>query len=473
MQKKVLAAALAALVLSGCAVTNQDVSEMTRDVTPGQWSAALPKGLEEGSVERFADFWKRWSDPTLAALVERAQNVNTDVLTAAANLRAARASLLSANSALWPSFNLSAGADRRRASGSTSTGYSAGLDGSWTLGLGGSEFFTASAAEARALAAEMSLADMRELVAAETAQAYVNLRTAEATLKVVRESVANYAATADTARWQYASGMGSAAEAEDALTQLAAARARIPQLEQSITEYRNALARLTAQAADRLEIGEGAIPVPPEGCAAVMPAELLERRADVRSGLHELEASILALESAERAYFPSLGFTGNIGTDAATIGALGASGTGVAGLAAALALPVINWGALEAAEESARAEVEKARASYVSVLLGALEEADNALSGISRAEEREVHLTTALGHARIAARLAKQEYEAGIGDYTMVLSTERSLLSAEESLLGNRSERANQYVMLYRAVGGGWAVEDALKAGENKNETKE
>ena len=118
---------------------------------------------------------------------------------------------------------------------------------------------------------------------------------------------------------------------------------------------------------------------------------------------------------------------------------------------------------MEIPEGLRAAALDRAQANYVGVLLDALEETDNALSGISHSERRQENLRSAVLHARSAEMLARQEYEAGIGDYTMLLSTQRSLLSSQESELSNRAERANNYILLYRAIGGGWAVENAAR----------
>lgn len=460
IRRLALAAALAAaLALQGCAVQAPDAARMAAEVTPEGWTRT---SLPAGGIESYRDFWRRWNDPDLSAVVERTLEANTDIQTAMANLRAARASLTAANAALWPTAQLDADGRRSKSGGLYATSYSAEGSGAWTLSLGGSEIFSADAAGESAIASGFTLEDTRAMAAAEAAQAYVNLRAAQAQLAVVKETMANYVETADTARWQFQAGMGTASEAEDALVQLSTAMARIPQIEGSITEYRNAMARLMSLPADKLPIAaERPIPEPPEGCAAAMPAQVLERRPDVRSALHSLQAAVYRLKSAKGDFFPSLSLSGNIGTTAATVGALGASGTGVAGLMAALSVPVLNWGSLIAAEETAAAELDQARAQYLSVLLSALEQTDNALSGIANAERREYNLTRAVTHARTAEQLARYEYESGIGDYTMLLSTQRSLLSTLESELSNRADRANNYIMLYRAVGGGWAANAA------------
>lgn len=460
----VVAASLA--MLAGCAVVAPDTARLAEEVTPAAWSTDV---LTVGEQEVFRDFWTRWQDPTLAALVERARTANTDVRAAEANLRAARASVLSANSALWPSANVDASGSRQRAGGRTSTDYDAGLSGAWSLNLAGSDYQRSDAAEAEAQASGLTLESVKELAAAQTAQAYVNLRAAMAQRLVVLQSIQNYAENVRVAEWQYQAGIGSASEAEDARTQWANARARVPEIERSIQEYENAIARLTAQPVDALQLGDAAeIPLPPERAAVSIPAETIMRRPDVGAALATLEGKVLRLKSAKSDYFPTLKLTGNVGTAAGTIGALGTSATGVAGLVAALSLPVLNWGSLMAAEETAAAELDRARTAYVSTLLTALEETDNALTGISSVERRSGDLEEALRHARTAAELAKLEYESGIGDYTMLLSTERSRLSAEESILANRAERANQYVVLYRALGGAWAFDTPSDATQER-----
>lgn len=452
-------AALAGAVLAaltGCAVQQPDIGAMTASVTPKAWSAS---SLPEGDLAAMEDFWRRWNDESLEALVSRAQAVNTDVLAAAASLRSARASLLSANALLWPSASVQADGSRNRAAGMTTESYSLGGSADWTINLAGSQIFSSDAASLEALASELTLEDVRESVAAETAQAYINLRAAQQQYRIVEASILNYEQTAQVSRWKYEAGTGSASDLEDALSQLATQRASLPQIKESIVQYQNALARLTSLPVDALPISaQESLPVPPSGCAVSLPASLLERRPDLQSAKRSLEAAVLRLRSAKSDFFPTLSLSGNIGTAAATVGALGASGTGIAGLVGALSMPVLNWGSLMAAQETAAAELDRQRANYVSVLLQALEQTDNALTGISSAERRKDDLTTALTHAANAEKLSRLEYETGIGDYSMLLTTQRSLLTAQEAVLTNNASLANNFVMLYRALGGGWPI---------------
>lgn len=448
------------LTSTGCAVQSPDYSRLLSDAAPQQWTAST---LPAGHIATWQDFWARWEDPVLVELITKALAANPDIETAAANLRAANASVTSANAALWPTASLGLNGSRNHADGTGRNSFSAEVSGGLSLNLAGSEFWQADAATLKAMASAYTLEDVRAATAAATAEAYVNLRAAEASLAVTKASLETYLETAETAQWQFQAGTGSASEAEDALMQVASSRAQIPTLEKNIIQYRNALMRLTGCPVDELGLEPtGIIPVPPMGGAVSMPAELIEQRPDVRAAKATAEAAVKNLKSAKSDFFPTLSLSGNIGTTATAVSALGASGTGVAGLAAALAMPILNWGNLIAGEETAMANLQSAVASYRSTLLSALEETDNALTAIRSAEYRKGDLERAVSHARTAEKLARDEYGAGIGEYTMLLSTQRSLLSARESELNNRADRANSYITLYRALGGDWAVNQSV-----------
>ena len=406
------------LTSTGCAVQSPDYSRLLSDAAPQQWTAST---LPAGHIAAWQDFWARWEDPVLVELITKALAANPDIETAAANLRAANASVTSANAALWPTASLGLNGSRNHADGTGRNSFSAEVSGGLSLNLAGSEFWQADAATLKAMASAYTLEDVRAATAAATA------------------------------------------EAEDALMQVASSRAQIPTLEKNIIQYRNALMRLTGCPVDELGLEPtGIIPVPPMGGAVSMPAELIEQRPDVRAAKATAEAAVKNLKSAKSDFFPTLSLSGNIGTTATAVSALGASGTGVAGLAAALAMPILNWGNLIAGEETAMANLQSAVASYRSTLLSALEETDNALTAIRSAEYRKCDLERAVSHARTAEKLARDEYGAGIGEYTMLLSTQRSLLSARESELNNRADRANSYITLYRALGGDWAVNQSV-----------
>ena len=101
----------------------------------------------------------------------------------------------------------------------------------------------------------------------------------------------------------------------------------------------------------------------------------------MRAATYSLEAASDRVYEARSQWFPTLNLSGNLGTQAATISTLGASGTGVAGILAALSLPLLDWGAQVTATEQQLAALDQARANYTKTLLAALEQTENAITG--------------------------------------------------------------------------------------------
>ena len=67
--------------------------------------------------------------------------------------------------------------------------------------------------------------------------------------------------------------------------------------------------------------------------------------------------------------------------------------------------------------------------------------------------------------SQIAADLARQQYSSGLADYQTVLSTQRSLFNAQETLATNQADWAIAHTDLYRTLGGGWKPQQTA-AGE-------
>ena len=60
--------------------------------------------------------------------------------------------------------------------------------------------------------------------------------------------------------------------------------------------------------------------------------------------------------------------------------------------------------------------------------------------------------------ARNAAILARSQYQAGLIDFQTLLVTESQLLSARTAQVNAEAARAQAFISLARALGGGWSV---------------
>jgi len=464
-----LTAALCAL-LAGCASNTEFLQEQAK-LEPAEWTATLPE-LQPPTLLGDKTWWQAWNNPELTALLQAAAQHNTDILTALANLRSAAALADDATAALFPTFTANGQGSGNRAQNNWTEGWQAGASGAWAISLAGGNIAAKRAADFEAMASAMTLEDTRIAVAAEVAQTYVSLRLAYVQKLIAEMTLSNYKQAADIARWNYEAGMSDKTEVDQAVSNEENARAQIPLLEQSIDSYRNALARLTGQSVATLDVKPAeTVPAAPMALAVSLPAQTLKQRPDMRAATYSLQAASDRVYEARSQWFPTLNLSGNIGTKAATITTLGASGTGVAGILAALAFPLLDWGAQVTATEQQLAALDQARANYTKTLLAALEQTENAITGITTSQSRADALQRALTAAESAADLAMQQYSAGLTDYQTVLNTQRTLYSVRENEQSNKADLATQLIALYRAMGGGWKPTTENGAAETEPQT--
>jgi outer membrane protein TolC len=79
-------------------------------------------------------------------------------------------------------------------------------------------------------------------------------------------------------------------------------------------------------------------------------------------------------------------------------------------------------------------------------------------------------LASATQAAYAAADLARKQYVAGLVGYQTVLDTERSMLSAEDSLKVAEAEGTTALIRLYKALGGGWTEAPPQRASTTGSE---
>ncbi|MOA58592.1 Toluene efflux pump outer membrane protein TtgI precursor [compost metagenome] len=85
-----------------------------------------------------------------------------------------------------------------------------------------------------------------------------------------------------------------------------------------------------------------------------------------------------------------------------------------------------------------------------------MEKALNAISGIDRQRQWQDEELT---QARLAFDIAQRRYSAGAETLLSVLETQRTLYLAQDQQAQLRLARLQGSVALYKALGGGWQVE--------------
>ena len=462
--KTTLASALLGLawLLAGCAVVGPDYRSPMIDLPPA-WSPTEAVAVPAAPLD--AEWWRRFDDPLLTQLVERALATNTDVRIARARLRVARATSVQAESLLWPSVNAYGSATRSSNAGQdTSSSYGLGFDAVWEIDLFGGVRRGVEAADADEAASAATLSTTQVSLAAEVARDYVLLRAYQLRVAITQANLDNQTQTLQISEWRAQAGLVGQLDVEQARSNREQTRAQLPALQDAATQTINALAVLLNVAPVTLapELGAATSPTIPDAAAqplAGIPADLLRRRPDIVAAERSLAAATARIGVAEAALYPSLSLSGTLGLQGAVLSALSGSGAATRLIAASLGAPIFDAGRLRQQVVIRTAEQEQALAAYEAALFGALRDVENARASLANGQARGEALALAVQAARNAAELASFRYRSGLVDFQTVLDTERSVRTLEDSQASTQADTVIALIQLYKALGGGWSAD--------------
>ncbi|GAB3276156.1 TolC family protein [Larkinella harenae] len=195
----------------------------------------------------------------------------------------------------------------------------------------------------------------------------------------------------------------------------------------------------------------------PTAIQAGLPSQLLENRPDVRRAEHDLVAAKLDVQVAKANFYPSLGISAGIGTQAFNPIYLATLPESLlASLVGDLAGPVVNKNAIKAAYVSANARQIQAVYNYERTLLNAYVEVANQLSKISNLEKSYEVKTNEVQALTESITISNRLFSSARADYMEVLLTQRDALESRFDLIETKMQQLNARVSIYRALGGGW-----------------
>jgi multidrug efflux system outer membrane protein len=455
--------AVLAAVLTGCASWSPTTQELPAVPVPAHWSTSAVSATNDRpapATRSLAQWWKKFNDPLLGTLVEDALQVNTSIRSAQAALQQSRALRDVRTAGMLPGASASGAVQRSRlGNGDASNSFRAGLDASWEPDIFGGKRSALNASEADAQVSEASLADVQVSIAAEVALAYIQLRGQQAQLMIARNNLASQQETLQITDWRTQAGLVSSLELEQARAASEQTRAQIPALEASIARTRHSLAILTGRAPDTLQaLISSPLPVPQasDDLALSIPAQTLRQRPDVRAAEHRISAALARVDAADAARYPGFSIGGSLGLNALTLGALTNGASLTTALLGSISVPLFDGGAATAQVRAQEAALEQARVGYQSVVLTALKDVEDALVALQGDRARLVYLQSAATAAGNAALLAQNRYNSGLIDFQTVLQTQRTLLTAQDSVASTTADISADHVRLYKALGGGW-----------------
>lgn len=425
-----------------------------------------------------AGWWETYGDPELTRIVEKVAAANLDLRTASARIAESRAVAGERRSSLGPAVNLTSGAQRLRGgfaqgiaripqspgaaqSGAFVSPFETGLfqgqlDMRWELDLFGTNKAGWTAAKADVSVEEQRRGDLLVTVTAEAARNYAEWRGIEERIAITRENLGTQkdllALTAERVR----AGLDSQLDAERQAVLVANTEAVIAGLEAERAVRWHRIAVLSGDFGLTAPAAASAPLKLPRTEAEKVTADLLKRRPDVRAAEARIAAAAARKKQARSDLYPKVALSGLAGRQGTSVSTLSLGGGNFFSLGPQLQLPLFNFGRIRSNIAASDARLDQERVAYESEILGALEEANNALVNYQRQQQRETSLATAERAAGASLELSKDLQRAGVGDFLSVLDAQRSVLDARYQRSLARTQALVESITLYKALAGGW-----------------
>ena len=395
-------------------------------------------------------WWRAFSDATLNRLVEAGLAQNLTVAQAVERVVAARASAVSTGLNNLPSGSaMVEGSASGIAPGPVQYSASGNASPSWEIDLFGGLAKRREAAQATLDAAIEEANGARLSLIGDIARNYLLARGYQDRLQIARSTLDGQNRTLSVTRQQNEAGLTSNLDLAQLQGDVSTTAASIPTLEIALSEAIHRLGVLLGQEPKALQglfNDASQIPRLNASVAPGIPADLMRDRPDIRQAERRLAAATADIGVAEADLYPSLSLSGNLSVSTATSWSIGPT----------LSLPIFNRGQLEQTVLIEESQGRETYLAYRQTVLEAVEEVENALVGLSKQQTRRSQLANSYTSYAKATELADERYAAGETTLLTLLTAQRSLYSARDSLAQSTVDVGLQYIALSLALGGGW-----------------
>jgi NodT family efflux transporter outer membrane factor (OMF) lipoprotein len=432
-----------------------------------------------------AQWWKALGDPELDSLVERAVKSNLDLELALTRLQQARTYESVVLGDALPVVEASAAAGRGTGSdlargraaqalvsadntnGIQQINTLAGFDAVWELDLFGGFRRQIEAAGYDTQAAFAARNGVLTTVVADVVRAYVDLRGFQVQLAVLRQASDVLRQSLDIMNTRYQRGITNELDVALATRELDTYQAEILPMAAQVSAAQYALAVLVGEYPETMvqELSKPAmVPSMPDAVASGVPLELLKRRPDIQQAERELAGSTARIGVATANLYPQVALVGSVGTQGQGWGTTPAVNKHIWSFGPGAVWPVLDFGALDAQVDIAHLEAHLRLVNYRQTILNAVQQVDTAVDSYAAQQDRLKNLGDAIVAGQRALELSNQRYNRGLTDYLNVVDAERQLYDLQVQYAQAQVSEGEQFVQLYKSLGGGWENYQAVPA---------
>ena len=455
-------------LLTGCSIgpfyrrPAADVPVSWRVEAP--WRVSTPNdGASKGP------WWQRFGDPQLDALAGKALSGSPTLGAANARLAQARALVNVAAAGQYPQANLSARIANQRISANrpltrygspnfstTQDDFVLSLGVAYEADLFGRVQRTVEGARASAEQSAADLENTRLLLTADLATAYFNLRQIDTEIDVLTRSIELQRRAFGLVSSRHDLGAASGLDVSQQQALIDNTLVQVDVLRRQRAQFENAVATLTGTPAPLFTLAPEVTRVSPPALPMGVPSDILERRPDVAAAERAMAAANAQIGIARAAFYPSIVLGPSIGVQSTRLSTLFESPSVIWSLGVSVLQPLFNAGRISANVDFASAGYDVAVANYRRVVLTAMQEVEDGITGTVALDRAYAQAQVAIASARKVLELATSRYEGGVASYLDVITAQQALLNVERQATQLQGQRLLVAVFLVKALGGDW-----------------
>jgi len=167
---------------------------------------------------------------------------------------------------------------------------------------------------------------------------------------------------------------------------------------------------------------------------------------------------------ATAAFYPSISLLPTVGVDSNRIGAIFDANSVLWSLGVSATQVLFDGGRIRANVDFSKAGYEATVANYRRVVLQAMQEAQDGITGLAALDRASAQSLNAVAAARRVLDMAAARYEGGAANFLDVITAQQALLNIERQSAQLRGQQLAVSVFLIKALGGDWCGDGAASA---------
>ena len=466
--KRRMAIACFLALLVGCA-SGPEYTRPSLDLPMG-WAVQAPWRVAKPDDAAFSgSWWQRFGDRELDELEARALANNATLAVSNARLMQARSVLTSTAASALPLVGLGERVSRQRISADRPlTNYSSpnfstvqnelsvAMTVSYELDLAGRVQQSIASAKATLEQSSADYENTRLLLAADLATNYFNLREIDAELRVLGHSINLQKRSLELMRARHELGAATGLELAQQQTILDSTLVQVELLQRQRGQFEHAVATLVGVPAPQFALpatqSESVVPAVPVG----MPSDLLERRPDVAASERAMAVANAQIGIANAAFYPSITLGSVAGVDSREFKTLFDAPSMLWSIGLSAAQTLFDGGKMQANLEFSRSGYTASVANYRRVVLVAMQEVEDGITGLTALGRASRQAGMALNGARKVLEMTTARYDGGASTYAEVIAAQQAALASERQSVQLQGQQLVTTVFLIKALGGDW-----------------